>query len=119
MRGRHWNKTRTSSIPDERNAGHRRNPVAPINRIFLYLLAGNGENSNAFAFRIFRVNNHALYSTDQLKPTVLATLQRLRRLAPATIENGVSGRDARGRRCILASHDADEDADRGSGVSPR
>src|SRR5437879_3200552 len=76
-------------------------------------------SSNTFAFRIFRMDDHALYSVDQFKPTVFATLQRLRGLAPATIENGVRSRDARRRGCVLASHDADQDIDCRSGVAPR
>ena len=47
-----------------------------------------------------------------------AILNRLRRFAPAAIEDGVGGRDTRGRRCILAPHDADENTDRGSRVAP-
>jgi hypothetical protein len=37
----------------------------------------------------------------------------LRGLAPAAIENGVGGRHTGGGSCILASHDADENADCG------
>ena len=63
--------------------------------------------------------HHALYSVNQFKRAIIAVLQRLRGLAPAAIENGVRGRNARRGRCILASHDADQDVDRGSGVTSR
>ena len=45
--------------------------------------------------------------------------QRLHGLAPAAIEDRVGGRDARGRRRILASHDADQHIDRRPGVAAR
>src|SRR3954470_3505738 len=66
----------------------------------------------------FWMHNDALDPMNQLKRAVAAVLQRLRGLAPAAIENGVGGGDAGGGSCILASHDADENADRGSGVAP-
>ena len=64
-----------------------------------------------------RMNNDPLDPMDQLEPAIAAVLQRLRRLAPAAIEDGVGGRDAGRGRSILAPHDADENADRGSGVT--
>ena len=64
------------------------------------------------------MNNDKLDPVDEFERTVAAALQRLRGLAPAAIEIGVGCRDARGRCRILASHDADENADRGSGVAP-
>jgi hypothetical protein len=67
---------------------------------------------------LLRMNNDALDPMDQFERAVTAVLQRLRGLAPAAIENGVGGRHAGGGRCILAAHDADENADRGSGVAP-
>ena len=67
----------------------------------------------------FRMNDDALDPVNEFERAVATVLQRLRGLAPAAIENGVGGGDASGGRCILASHDADENADRGSGVAPR
>ena len=63
------------------------------------------------------INNNALDPVDQFERTVAAVLQRLRGLAPAAIENGVGGRHAGGGGRVLASHDADENADRGSGMA--
>ena len=63
------------------------------------------------------MNNDTLDSVDELERAVTAVLQRLRSLAPAAIEDGVGGGYAGGWRCILASHDADKNADRGSGVA--
>ena len=63
------------------------------------------------------MNNDALDPVNEFERAVAAVLQRLRRLAPAAIQNGVGGRDAGGGGCILASHDADENADRGPGVA--
>jgi len=64
------------------------------------------------------MNNDALDPMDQFERAIAAVLQRLRGLAPAAIENGVGGGDASGGRCILASHDADENADCGSRMAP-
>ena len=50
---------------------------------------------------------------DQLDRAVIAVLERLCGLAPATIENGVGGRHARCGGCVLAAHDSDQDIDRG------
>ena len=72
--------------------------------------------SNALTARILRMNNDTLDPVDEFKRTVATVLQRLRGLAPAAVENGVCGRDARGWGRILASHDADEDSDGGSRV---
>ena len=55
---------------------------------------------------------------DQLDRAVIAVLERLCGLAPATIENGVGGRHARCGGCVLAAHDSDQDIDRGPGVAP-
>jgi hypothetical protein len=80
-------------------------------------LAGSNNSSNALAFRIFRVDNHALNSVNHFKRTVLAALQRLSGLAPAAIENGIRSRNTRRSRCILTSHDADQHIDGRSGVA--
>ena len=63
------------------------------------------------------MHNDALDPVDQLKRPRIAILQRLRGLAPAAIEDGVGGGHAGGWRRILASHDADENAECGSGVA--
>jgi hypothetical protein len=81
--------------------------------------AGKSNASKIFVVRIFRMNNDTLNSMDQFKRAIIAIPQRLRRLAPAAIENGVRRRHARGGRRVLASHDPDEDVDRGSGVTSR
>src|SRR3954469_23553783 len=66
----------------------------------------------------FWMHNDTLDPMDQFERTVPTILQRLRGLAPAAIENGVGGRDAGGGGGIVVSHDADENADCGSGVVP-
>ena len=48
---------------------------------------------------------------NQIRHSVLAVLDRLRCLAPAAVEDRIGGRDARGRRCVIAAHDADEHTD--------
>src|SRR5262245_29871451 len=63
------------------------------------------------------MNNDALDPMNQFERAVAAVLQRLRSLAPPAIKHGVGGRYAGGWRCILAPHDADENADRRSGVA--
>jgi hypothetical protein len=75
--------------------------------------------SNHLAAVPLRMNDDALDPMDEFERTVAAVLHRLCGLAPATIKNSVGGRHAGGRGCILASHDADENADRGSGVAAR
>jgi hypothetical protein len=67
----------------------------------------------------FGMNNDALDPMDEFERTIAAVLQRLCGFTPATIENGVRGGHARGRSSILASHDADENADRRSSVAAR
>jgi hypothetical protein len=55
------------------------------------------------AVGILRVDNDALDSLDQLEGAVVAILDRLRRPAPAAIQNGVGGGDfgcGRGSRLI-------------------
>ena len=65
------------------------------------------------------MNNDALDPVYEFERAVTTVLQRLRRPAPAAIEDGVGGGYAGGRRCIFASHDADENADRSSCVAAR
>lgn len=65
------------------------------------------------------MHNDALDPVNQLERPLAAVLQRLRGLAPAAIEDGIGGGNAGGWRCILASHDADENAECGSGVAAR
>jgi hypothetical protein len=73
--------------------------------------------SHQLAAVLLRMNNDALYPVNQFERTVAAVLQRLRGFAPAAIENGVGGGDAGGGSCVLASHDADENADCGPGMA--
>jgi hypothetical protein len=49
------------------------------------------------------MHNDALDPVNQFERALTAVLQRLRRLAPAAIEDGVGGGYAGGRRCIFAS----------------
>jgi hypothetical protein len=63
------------------------------------------------------MHNDTLDAVYELERALTAVLQRLRSLAPTAIEDRVRSRYAGGWRCILASHDADENADRGSGVA--
>src|SRR5437763_359789 len=72
---------------------------------------------NVLETSLGKIDNDTLDAVDHLERTVAAVLQRLGSLAPATIKNGVGGGDAGGGGCILASHDADENADRGPGVA--
>ena len=65
-----------------------------------------------------RMNYNTLDTMNEFERAVAAILQRLCGLASAAVENGVGGRNARGGGCVLASHDADEDADRGPGMAP-
>jgi hypothetical protein len=68
---------------------------------------------------LLRMHNDTLDPVDELKRPLTTVLQRLRSLAPAAVEDRVRGGYAGGGRCILAPHDADENADRGSGVATR
>src|SRR3954447_5660588 len=88
-------------------------PYTPLYR------AGASSGSKISAVGICRVDNDALDSMDQSKDAVIATFRRLRRLAPAAVQDGVGRRDARRGRCILTSHDADKNVDRGPSVATR
>ena len=63
------------------------------------------------------MNDDALDPMNEFERDVATVLQRLCGLAPAAIENGVGGGDTGGGGCILASHDADENADCGPGMA--
>jgi hypothetical protein len=63
------------------------------------------------------MDNDALDSMDQFESTVIAILDRLCGLAPAAVQNGVGCGYPCCRRCILASHDADKDIERGFGMA--
>ena len=52
--------------------------------------------SNDLAAVPLRMNNDTLDSMNEFERTVIAVLQRLRGLAPATVEDGVRGGNARG-----------------------
>ena len=65
------------------------------------------------------MDNDALNSVDQFERAISAALERLRGLAPAAIQDGVGGGDPRCRGCIFASHDSDQDIERGPGVAAR
>jgi hypothetical protein len=71
------------------------------------------------AVGIRRMDNDALDSLDQFKSSVVAILDRLRRLAPAAIQDGIGGGDFCCGRRVLAAHHADQDIERGSGVASR
>ena len=63
------------------------------------------------------MDNDALDSVNQFESAVIAILDRLCGLAPAAVQNGVGCGYPRCRRCILASHDADKDIERGFGMA--
>jgi hypothetical protein len=63
------------------------------------------------------MHNDAFDPMNQFERAITTVFQWLRSLAPAAIEDRIRGGHAGGRRCILASHDTDENADRGSGVA--
>jgi hypothetical protein len=65
------------------------------------------------------MDNDALDSLDQLEGAVVAVLDRLRRFAPAAIQDGIGGGYFCGRRRILAAHDADQDVQRRPCMAPR
>jgi hypothetical protein len=65
------------------------------------------------------MDNDALDTVDEFERAVIAVLQGLRGLSPATIEDGVRRRHARCRSGILAAHDTDQDIERGPGVASR
>jgi hypothetical protein len=71
------------------------------------------------AVGIRRMDNHALDSLDQLEGAVVAILDRLRRPAPAAIQDGVGGGDFCCGRRVFTSHHADQDIERGSAVASR
>jgi hypothetical protein len=100
-------------------------PVAENFRIFCAEIC---ESKSAFdeclvlhvsAVGIRRVNNDALNSLDQLEGAVVTVPDRLCRPAPAAIRDGVGGGDFCCGRRVLASHHADQDIERGSGVASR
>lgn len=65
------------------------------------------------------MDNDALNSMDQFYRTVLAMLDRLHRLAPAAIEDGIGSRYARGGSSVIRTHDSYEHVDRSPGVAAR
>src|ERR1700737_2184318 len=65
------------------------------------------------------MDNDTLDSMNQFKCAAIAALDRLGRLAPAAIEDGVGRRYPRCRRRVLVSHDADENIERGPGMASR
>src|SRR5882757_7379924 len=83
-------------------------PLPPCTALYR---AGLSSGSKTLAVGIFRVDNDTLNSMDQFERAVIAVLQRLRGLAPATIENGVGGGDACGGGGVLAAHDPDQHVD--------
>jgi hypothetical protein len=78
----------------------------------------NDFGSNTAFVGILGMDNDALDTMDQFF-AVIAIFRRLRRLAPAAIENGVGGGDACRVGRILRPHDADQGVDRASGVAAR
>ena len=65
------------------------------------------------------MDNGALYSMNQFEGAAFAVLQGLGSFAPAPIEYGIGGGDARRSGGILASHDPDEHVKHGPGVASR
>jgi hypothetical protein len=80
---------------------------------------GFSSDSNILAVGIRRMDNDSLDSVDQLEGAVVAVLDRLRRFAPAAIQNGVGGGDSCCGRRVFTPHHADQDIERGSGVTSR
>ena len=83
---------------------------SPITSAILYK-CGRGLHLDHLVAALLGMNDHPLDPMDQFERTFTTILQRLRRFAPAAIEECVGGRDTGGRRCILAAHDADENTD--------
>src|SRR6266852_690414 len=101
----------TSNSPKKCDLPEPRPPYAALYR------AGTKSGSNILAVGILRMDNDALDSMDQFESAVIAILDRLCGLAPAAIQNGVGRGYPCCRRCILASHDADKDSERGLGMA--
>src|SRR4030081_2265393 len=103
----------TRSSPKKWDFPEPRPPCAALYR------AGTSNGSKILAVGIFRVDNDALDFMDEFKGTVLAITDGLRGLAPATVQNGVGGRYPRGGSSIFRAHDADQNVERGPGVTAR
>jgi hypothetical protein len=80
---------------------------------------GFSSDSNISAIGIRRMDNDALNSLDQFEGAVIAILDRLRRPAPAAIQDGVGGGDFCCGRRVFTPHHADQDIERGSAVASR
>ena len=80
---------------------------------------GFSSGSNILAVGIRRMDNDALDSLDQFESAVIAVLDRLRRPAPAAIQDGVGGGDFCCGRRVFTPHHADQDIERGSGMASR
>jgi len=63
------------------------------------------------------MHDDPLNTVDQFERTVLAVLKRLRRPAPAAVENSVGSGDACGMRCFSGAHDTNQSIDRGPRVA--
>src|SRR5579863_4542920 len=88
-------------------------PLPPYTPLYL---AGASSGSNIFAVGIFRMDNDTLNAMDQLQRPIIAVLDGLRSLAPAAVEDGIGGRDARRRRRLGIAHDANQHVQRAPGV---
>ena len=80
---------------------------------------GFSSGSNILAVGIRRMDDDALDSLDQFEGAVIAVLDRLRRFAPAAIQDGIGGGDFCGGRRVFTPHHADQDVERGSRVASR
>ena len=65
------------------------------------------------------MDNDALDSMDQLQRTVVAVADRLGRLTPTAIQDGIRGGYFRGSSGVFRSHDADQDIERRTGIAAR
>jgi hypothetical protein len=65
------------------------------------------------------MDNDALDSVDQFQRSIVAVADRLGRLAPAAIQNGIRGGNFCAGGGVLRSHDADQDIQRGPRVAAR
>src|SRR5689334_8358139 len=66
-----------------------------------------------FSFRLVRLHDHPLDAMDQFECAVLTGVERLRRLAPAAVEQCVGRGDARRMGRVLGAHHAGQGENRG------
>ena len=65
------------------------------------------------------MDNDTLDAMNELERAAIAVVDGLRRLAPATVKNGVGGRDPRRRRRLGVALHADQHVQRRARMAPR